>query len=138
MLTRREHCESELRQKLIAKRHDANVVDAIVAELKAENLQSDERFADAYVYARTERGDGPLRITYELRKRGVAASLIERAVSPHSERWTERLAQLRQKRFGDAQPNDFKEWTRQANYLQRRGYSVEQIHSILVRPRRQA
>lgn len=130
MLSRREHGESELAAKLVAKGHDAAVVDSLIADLKAQDLVSDARFAEALVYARTRRGYGPLRIIQELRQKGIDDGLVERLVDVGDSRWTEALREVRLKKYGKDNPKDYQEWARQARFLQSRGFTAEQIRRV--------
>lgn len=127
MLSRREHGESELAAKLMAKGYAAAVVDSLIADFKARGLVSDARFTEALVYARTRRGYGPLRIIQELRQKGIDDGLIERLVDVGDSHWTEALREVRLKKYGKSQPKDYQEWARQARFLQSRGFTAEQI-----------
>lgn len=102
-----------------------------LAELIAEGLLSDERFAEAFVASRTEKGSGPLRIQAELRERGLNDELIARYVDFSDRDWHERAARVRRKRFGPAPPGDIKERARQARFLQYRGFTAEQARTAL-------
>ena len=75
LLTRREHSRHELRGKLRACGHAADAIEAALAALREQDLQSDRRFAEACARSLTERGYGSRRIGHELRRRGVAAEL---------------------------------------------------------------
>lgn len=87
LLARREHSQQELRHKLLARAFDASLIAAVVDELAAQNLLSDQRFAELYVEQRSRRGYGPMRIQQELYQRGVSADLIEQALSTQQDNW---------------------------------------------------
>ena len=74
-LARREHSEQELIRKLNSRGFDEELVEIAVAELMADGLLSDARFAEAFVNSRFQRGSGPQKIRAELRERGIAPSL---------------------------------------------------------------
>ena len=57
LLARREHSQRELRTKL-ERRFPPEQVDETLQTLAAEGLQSDSRFAEAYVRQRSQRGYG--------------------------------------------------------------------------------
>lgn len=90
-LARREHSCQELETKLQRRGVDANTASLVTQELRDENLVSDARYAEAYVRSRVNRLYGPVRIRAELRKRGVADSILEEALYPYEEEW-QRLA----------------------------------------------
>lgn len=130
MLARREHSEQELHLKLITRGFDSEAVSLLLAQLKAEGLQSDERFTDSYVHNRIERGYGSLRIKRELRERGVADELIEAILDETEEQWLRRITDVREKKFGKSAPANYKEQARQSRFLQQRGFSGELIRQL--------
>jgi len=65
-LARREHSEVELRRKLTTRGFDADLVETTLADLVAENLLNNARFAESFVYSRFQRGTGPQKIHAEL------------------------------------------------------------------------
>ena len=105
-LARREHGEQEITQKLIARGFDTDIVEAAISTLISDGLLSDSRFAEAFVYSRFKKGSGPQKIHAELRQR---------------------VREVREKKFGQESPRDFKERSRQMRFLQQRGFTSEQI-----------
>ena len=106
-------------------------MQATVSQLGSERLVDDERFAEQYVRAHAERGQGPLRIVHELAELGLARELAERAVDASDGRWRERCVALRRRRFGEAAPAEWKERGRQARFLAYRGFNAEQVRAAL-------
>ena len=127
-LARREHGEQEIAQKLIARGFDAEIVEAAVSALIADGLLSDSRFAEAFVYSRFKKGSGPQKIHAELRQRGIDDALISASMEAVGEQWRERAREVREKKFGQESPRDFKERSRQMRFLQQRGFTSEQIN----------
>ncbi len=132
LLSRREHSEFELRKKLLGKDAAADSVDAVLEDLKRNNALSDDRYAEAYVRSRIERGDGPLKIRHELSRRGVCGVLIDRHMDHGDEFWERVLRKTHSRKFGAAAPGDYKEWARQARFLQNRGFAPEQISKVVL------
>ena len=130
LLARREHSCEELRHKL-AHKGFAGCAEAVVAELERAQLVSDHRFAEALVRNRRERGYGPLKIQQELRAKGVAQELAEAVVDPGAAQWAELLQQVWNKKFAGRRPGDYREWARQARFLEGRGFSAEQIRRVV-------
>lgn len=93
--------------------------------LAASDLQSDTRFAEAFVAQRVERGDGPAKIRAALAERGIAAEGIEAALAPFAEDWPGRAAAVLRKRFGAAPADTWDERARRARFLQQRGFPAE-------------
>ncbi len=132
LLARREHSRRELHTKLVRKGYPEVLVERVVAELEAARLLSDERFAESFVRARTERGHGPLRTERELRDKGVDPVLIESVLDSGDPQWLDLVQRIRRKKFGSAVPTDYRERARQARFLQYRGFTYDQIQRALA------
>lgn len=126
LLARREYAATELAQKLNTK-FDANpLVAEVVAELKADNLQCDTRFAESFVRSRINRGHGPMRIRREIGQRGIGAELLEAAVAHCDPDWFELARELRLRRF-PVVAGDQKLRARVQRFLSYRGFGYDQI-----------
>ncbi len=129
-LARREHAAAELRDKL-ARRFDASaLIEQVVNKLTEEKLQSDERFTEAFVAMRKCQGKGPVRILQELQQKGVATELREAYLDTSDGDWKDLAREVREKRFGSELPKLPKDKARQIRFLQYRGFTAEQVHSI--------
>jgi regulatory protein len=126
-LARREHSEQELRRKLKARAGDDDAVDEVLSQLKDEGLQSDERFTEAYVHHRVNAGIGPLKISYELRQKGIDESLADAALEPLDDQWDAMMRRQRERKYGEVIPADYGERMKQARFLQNRGFSPESV-----------
>lgn len=131
LLATREHSTQELRNKLARRDFDDTEVETALAALQQENLLSNERYTEAYVNSRREKGMGPVRIQAELRERGVEDELVEAFLDPRDAQWDELAEQVRLKKFGAAPPTDYQARMRQARFLNYRGFTSEQIRRAL-------
>jgi regulatory protein len=130
-LARREHSRRELAFKLTVKgEFDQSEIEKTLDELEQDNLLSDERYAEAYCRSRIGKGYGPVKIRVELLERGIDKALIERTLSYCGEDWIQLASSQWHKKFAD-KAGDFQEWSRQAAFLQRRGFTSEQIRAVL-------
>ena len=129
-LARREHGVLELSRKLIARGFDADPVEAAVRDLIDDGLLSDSRFAEAFVHSRFQKGSGPQKIHAELRQRGIDDDLIGACLEAVSEQWLQRVREVRERKYGPEQPQDFRERNRQMRFLQQRGFTSEQIYAV--------
>jgi regulatory protein len=131
LLARREHLQRELETKLLKRFSELpdarEVIAEVVAKLTAENLQSDERFCEAYVSQRSARGYGPDRIQAELSQKGAADSLAEHALATCEVDWGALAQQVRVKKFGAELPTDWPAKSKQLRFLQYRGFSGDQL-----------
>lgn len=131
LLARREHSQAELQRKLTQKGYKALDVEQALQALVAQNLLSDERFTEAFVLSRRERGSGPIKIQNELQQRGIDNSLISRYLEIRDPAWLELAEQVRRKKFGGSMPEDYNLKMQQARFLANRGFSHEQIRRVL-------
>lgn len=133
LLARREHSRLELLRKLRSKGFSESIIDGILDGLIQQRLLSDDRFTEIYIRTRTERGWGALCIQAELLERGVDEDVIDRHFNNCGADWQSLAEQARLKRFGSELPKNFPQHGKQARFLQRRGFSNQQIHNVLGR-----
>ena len=126
-LSRREHATYELSQKLLAKGYESEDVSAALSRLSTQGLLSDERFTEAFINQRINRGSGPLKIRAELRQKGISDAMIEAFLDERNKQWRKSAQAVRNKKYGLEQPSDLKEKARQTRFLQSRGFSSEHI-----------
>lgn len=126
-LSRREHSRAELWRKLEPHAESAEALEAVLARLVEAGYQSDERFAEQYAHAKGQRHGG-LRLSYDLRQKGVAETLIKQAIAGHDDKAVAR--QLWQKKFNTA-PTTQQEKAKQIRYLASRGIPPNLIFSLL-------
>lgn len=122
LLERREHSRLELERKLARRGHPPEVVEDVIGKLVEAGLQSDERFAQAFVDSALRRGQGPLKIRAGLRERGVDDDIATVQLDCDAEAWRVRAADALRKRFGGVLPADHGEWARRARFLAARGF----------------
>lgn len=132
LLARREHSLNELQRKLRSRFADEALVLSALQQLRAENLQSDERFAEDFVRQRVSRGYGPLRVRQELREKGLPDSVIAAAVEAVDCDWCALAATALRKKFGEAEAPDIRERARRVRFLQYRGFSTEHFRYLLA------
>jgi regulatory protein len=128
-LARREHSVKELKEKLSRKFIQSELVDGAIGELVAQGLQSDERFAQAFVGMRQRQGKGPVVIALELREKGVNSELIEQFVDSSASLWFELAREVRSKKYRGAAPIDQRERAKQMRFLHSRGFSSRHIQA---------
>jgi regulatory protein len=132
LLARRDHSRAELYRKLlphVREEDELGEIDRVLDELDRKGLLSDERFASAIVRNRSQRF-GDARIRYDLRKFGVADDVSAAALSALSKTEVSRADAVRSKRFS-ALPVSAAERSKQARFLQSRGFSLDSIYRVL-------
>jgi len=131
LLARREHSRTELEQKLARKGASADQLLQVIGQLIDADLQSDQRFCENYLRYRLQSGFGPLRIRAELQQRGVSDQLVRQQLALMEGHWLAVLTELFQRKSGDDDPPDYKEKTRRQRFLAQRGFSFDQIKSVV-------
>lgn len=137
LLARREHSRSELSEKLTTKlvlsSEHMDTLEAVLDRLVADDLLSDERFAEVLVRSKLHKGQGPRRIAQDLRKRGVGAELAASALSECGADWYELAVAAVNKKYGPEPAVDMKGKARRSRFLQYRGFSAEHVANALNR-----
>ena len=127
LLSRREHSVGELVRKLNKGDGCHEDILAVVYQLRDEGLQSDDRFTEAYVHSRLQRGYGPVRIRQELRERSISDELIVLHLEINNSLWDEEVRHVREKKYGKILPSTYQEKMKQSQFLLYRGFTSEQI-----------
>lgn len=128
-LGKREYSYAELGQKLKAYADETDDIPALLEDFKKRGWLSDARFAEQIVHARSHKF-GSAKIAHELREKGVADELIADAVSQVKENELENAREVWRKKY-DSAPASRDEWTRQARFLQSRGFGFDIIKKVL-------
>ncbi len=132
LLARRDYAGGELAAKLISKGYPRGEVAAEIERLVDERVIDDGRYAANFVAYRAGRGQGPVRIRQELRGFGLGDELIATALDGGTD-WATIAREVRRRRFGAAVPADYADKSRQARFLQYRGFSSDHIRAALGR-----
>lgn len=130
LLTRREHSRLELIDKSVLKGFDRTESEKVIDQLTLEGWQSDQRFAESYARYRIKKGFGPVKITQELRLRGIFDFDLEPVVLELSDGWMDLIQQLYKRKYLDEGPLSPKEWVKRNRFLQQRGFTHEMIKTV--------
>lgn len=133
ILSRRDHSETEIRQKLQRKGFAPPAIDDIVIKLKRQRLIDDQLFAERYVTSILQgKAVGPRWLQHKLRQRGVASNIsnkvIEAVFTNGRERAIAEQALTTWQRLHPASQTDQAKITR---FLMGRGFSYEVITQVL-------
>lgn len=135
LLTRREHSARELERKLAARGIEPGEARATVDRMRAAGWQDDARFAELLVRSRASAGHGPLRIRAELATHGLDSEMVAAAVAGFEEAsgadWVELARGLVRRRFGAALTGDRAVQRKAADFLLRRGFSMQQMRAAM-------
>lgn len=129
ILARREQSRKELENKL-GNRFEADVIKRVLEDLEREGLQSDQRFLESFVSSRINRGQGPLKISYELRNKGIAMEAIADQLEPYAENWLEIAKDVLERKFGEEPPTDYKERQKRQRFIASRGFPNDVCYKL--------
>ena len=129
VISRREHSQKELSDKLVKKYDVPELINSVIHSLIEKKLLNDFRFSQAYVVARKRKGFGPKKIGYELVSRGVNENTASEVIDAEGG-WNEAALKAFNKKFKAGIGEDFKEQNKQKVFLQNRGFSFEEIDSV--------
>lgn len=130
-LARREYGQRELIRKLADKGYQYSLVEGEIEHLTEDGLQNDTRFAEAFAQSRINQGKGPVRIRVDLGQKGISDGVIEYAIEESGADWFELAREQRLKKFGAAEPPDFKTKAKQMRFLQYRGFEQDHIQAAI-------
>jgi regulatory protein len=137
LLARREHARAELARKLAPHAESAEELDALLDDLSARRLLSDERYVEMRLNARGARF-GNARLAHELRTQGVSEELVSAALAESVDEltrarqvWQRKFASKAEKSEEESREARAAERARQIRFLMSRGFSGETIRRVL-------
>ena len=136
LLTRREHSQQELLDKLAKKGFDRDESQTVIDELVDQGWQSDQRFAESYARFRIKKGFGPNKIRYELLQRGIAEVDLDAVVMDIADGWLEIIKQVYKKKYSDDKHLPNKERLKRSRFLLQRGFSSDMIRTLFQQSRK--
>jgi len=131
LLAMREHSTYEMRSKLNKKGFDDSDIGVVINEYKHLNYLNDERFTEVFINSHRKKGKGPSRIQKELQQHKIDTNFISMHLDIYDFDWIQCAENVRKKKFGKEIPDEYKEKMKQARFLEYRGFTNEQIFSVL-------
>ena len=130
VLSRREHSEKEIYLKFINLVDSKNNLLEEIVKLKEEGLISNQRYAEAYIRSRFHSGFGPVRIKYELGKKGVIETMIIKAFQETDLDWDDKLKSEFKKKY---ESNEVKNLNinKISKFFLYRGFDLEKISKLI-------
>ncbi|HDZ8877245.1 regulatory protein RecX [Aeromonas dhakensis] len=125
-LARRESAGSELARRLRQQGYQEEVIEAVLDYCRGYNWVNDERYGAMAVRAGAAKGHGPLKIRFELRRKGLDDGQIDAAFEQPELDWFELAFALLERRANIADLADFKLRMKWLKYLLGRGFSQDQ------------
>lgn len=130
-LARRESAESELARRLRQQGYQEEVIEAVVDYCRDYNWVNDERYGAMAVRAGAAKGHGPIKIRFDLRRKGLDDSQIDSSFEQPELDWFELAFDLLERRARVADLADFKLRMKWLKYLLGRGFTQDQARYAL-------
>ena len=131
LLSRREHSALEIRDKLLKRDFEEEEIAQTISELQQGGWLSDERFTEAYIRMRQQKGFGPIRIAIELNERGVKESIVDSFLQADDESWRLTLEQQYAKKYKHKEIEDYNDKAKRIRFLQYRGFPLDMIYQAV-------
>ena len=136
LLARRERSRAELRSALKRKSFDAAIIESVLDSIEKEGLQSDARFASAWVETRKRLSPrGKAALAFELRQKGIgesqARSVLAEFKSDDERAALRELIESRLARMSSSIDDKQKAKQRLLGFLTRRGFAYDDIRTVL-------
>jgi regulatory protein len=131
LLSRRDHSKYELKQKLAIAFPDCPIeeIQDLLDEFVQMGWVSDERFAEQWVYFRSQRY-GQQRLKHELFEKGVASEIISQVLSAISNDEATQARAILEKKFSSP-PRNIIERGKQLRYLANKGFSLHVVYEVV-------
>lgn len=131
LLTRREHSAKELSEKLKQKGFKAEEIEDTLESCQRLNLQSDQRFVELYIRSRIRQGYGPLKITQELKQKGVDSELIYKEIKLEGPNWLNYALTVWEKKCKGQINLSFQEIQKHQRFLLYHGFDMDIISQVV-------
>lgn len=132
LLARKAYTQKQLKDKLLQKQAEPEVVERVLARLSELKLIDDKAYAESYVRSQ-QRKKGSLALKQALQQRGIEASLLKASLEPLAEKsQIENAKGLLEKnlwRISKAEPQ--KRYAKAYGLLARRGFPGEVVKKVL-------
>ena len=130
-LSQRDYSEAQLRQRLVRLGGTVADVEQVMIWCKAQGYLDQQRFIDMLLRSRINKGYGLNYIVQECRAQQISRQQVLQTETALQTDWFSLAVKVYQKKYADSDITDYRERQKRMAYLQRRGFSNEQIQFAL-------
>lgn len=130
-LSRRDHSEKELGQKLKGRGYGDQEIAEAIAFCQDYNWLDDARYAAMMLRNGIAKGWGVMRIRQEMKMKGVHDAIVSQMMEEDETDWYEHAREVARRKFGNSEMDTPKEKARRFRFMQYRGFDFEQIKYAL-------
>ena len=131
-LSRREYSRKELSELLIRKYDDVELAEKELDRLEQSNLLSDERYAEAFIRYKYNRGKGPNTIRQELRLKGIQGEYSENLLNADEFDWHKSAENLYQRKYGTEKITSIKDKAKRQRFIYSRGFDIALVQHLMI------
>jgi regulatory protein len=126
-LSRRDYSEAQLSQRLARQGGAMADIAKVICWCKAEGYLSQQRFIEMLLRSRVNKGYGLNYIVQECRQQHISREQVLACAATMHIDWFALAQQQYQKKYAQTTVTEYKDTLKRMAYLQRRGFSSEQI-----------
>lgn len=135
-MSRRDHSELELQQKLLQRQFPPQEISLALEYCRENGWLDDARFAGSLLRQGVSKHHGWMRICQEAKRKGIEIDVLECAERDADIDWYALAKDAAQKKYANFDgiippPSDVKEKAKRMRYLQYRGFNFDQINYAL-------
>lgn len=116
-----------MRERLAKRCEDPELIERVLIYLVEEGYQSDSRFAESYIRAKSDQGQGSKKIAFDLSRKGIAKNLIEELLNNRKENPKHIALEYLKRKFGEEPPVDIKQKAKWFRHMAGRGFDYGEI-----------
>jgi len=131
LLSRREHSIKELQQKLLQRDFLLEEIAPVIDYLLEKDYLNEQRFTESMFRLRTNKGYGKRYIESELTQKGISSAQISAADKTQATDWYLQADLAYTKKFGYKDIADQKDKAKRIRFLQYRGFSTDEIMTVI-------
>jgi regulatory protein len=132
LLSRKAYTTHQLKERLLKKKANPQVIEQIIAKLEEMRFVDDTRFAEQFISSR-QRSKGKLKIKQELFQKGLSEAIVNQTLEDlGDEQQIASATQVLEKQLSKLQNVESrKRYAKAYTFLARRGFSGDIIRSTL-------
>ena len=129
-LAMREHSSFQIKNKLLSKGFNTEIIESVLLEIQQTGFQSDARYTEEYIRHRQNSGYSSRKIVYELKSNGISSMLIN-SNQDNFIKDDDILFEFAKTKILDKNLDDKKILTKYVNHFRSRGFESEVILKVI-------
>lgn len=124
LLARREYSYQELYQRFKTD-YPLEKIEVVLQQLIDDGYQSDQRFAESFIRNKVSQNQGPAKIKYAIRSKGIPETLFDNVIEMLEPDWYSMAAEIVVRKYFSLDISDRKQQAKIVRFCTQRGFSIE-------------